>query len=131
MAFAISQCTQSQLLGQKSDLEMEMTFITNELMYLSMQSQSIVERQTREGQRYMSQHQDAEGQVDISVIEYVNSDAFNNKYQAMLAAIQTKEQQLDMRKQQIETKQKTIAAQEDGWQKLTDKHIQTTYKYGQ
>lgn len=127
---AVPQVTQMSIIMQKSDAEMEMTFLMNELAALAMQSQTIVEEQNREGQRYMSQHKDAEGQVDISAIEYVNSDAFNNKYKMMLSAIDTKERELDTRKQQTETKQKMLAAQEDGWQKTADKNIQNTYKYG-
>ena len=122
MAFAIAQCTQTNLLATKSDLEMEMTFLTQELMQLSMQSQ--------EGQYYMSQHTDEEGVVDTAAIEYVNSDAFNKKYDALLAEIQAKEQKLQVRKQQIELKQQSISAQEDSWQKLGDKHIQNDFKYG-
>lgn len=131
MAFAISQCTQTNLLSQRSDLEMQMTFLTNSLMQLAMQSQGIVEEQARQGQFYMMNHPDTEGQVDFSAIEYVNSAAFNNKYDSQMAAIQAKEQKLNMQKQQLETKQKAITAQEDGWQKLTDKNIQSGFKYCQ
>ncbi len=130
MPFAISQCTELNLLSRRSDVELELTFITNELSYMAMQSQSIVEKQAREGQIYMSQHVDEEGQVDISAIEYVNSEAFNSKYQAQLSAIQTKEQKLELRKTQLETEQKTISTQQDGWEKNTDKNIQSGFKYG-
>lgn len=130
MAFAIAQCTQSQLMSTKSDLEMEMTFLTQELMMLSMQSQAIVEQQNQEGQYYMSQHKDEEGTVDVSAIEYVNSDAFNKKFEALLSEIQAKEQKLQVRKQLIETKQQAISAQEESWQKLGDKNIQNGFKYG-
>lgn len=130
MAFAIAQCTQTNLLATKSDLEMEMTFLTQELMQLSMQSQAIIEQQSQEGQYYMSQHTDEEGVVDTAAIEYVNSDAFNKKYDALLAEIQAKEQKLQVRKQQIELKQQSISAQEDSWQKLGAKHIQNDFKYG-
>ena len=130
MAFAVAQCTQTNLMSTKSDLGMEMTFLTQELMQLSMQSQAIVEQQSREGQFYMSQHTDQEGQVDISAIEYVNSDAFNKKFDALLAEIHAKEQKLQLQKQQIEIRQQAISAQEDSWQKLGDKHIQNDFKYG-
>ena len=130
MAFAIAQCTETNLLATKSDLEMEMTFLTQELMQLSMQSQAIVEQQSQEGQYYMSQHVDEEGQVDTAAIEYVNSDAFNKKFDALLAEIQAKEQKLQLQKQQIETRQQAISAQEDSWQKLGDKNIQHGFKYG-
>ena len=130
MAFAIAQCTQSNLLAQKADLEMEMTFLTQELMQLSMQSQAIVEQQSREGQYYMSQHMDEEGSVDISAIEYVNSDAFNKKFDALLAEIQAIEHQLQTRKELLETTQQAMSAQEESWLKLVDKNIQNGFKYG-
>lgn len=130
MPFAISQCTELNLLSQRSDVELELTFITTELSYMSLQTQSVVEQQAREGQIYMSQHKDEEGAVDISAIEYVNSEAFNSKYTAQLASIQSKEQRLELRKTQLETKQKTISTQQDGWEKNTDKNIQSGFKYG-
>jgi len=59
-----------------------------------MKQQSIVEEQMQAGQIYMEQHKDEDGAVDQSAIEYVNSSAFNAKYNAMLQQIQVKKQTL-------------------------------------
>lgn len=130
MPFAISQCTEMNLMSQVSDVELELTFITNNLMQMAMQQQGVTEQQSREGQAYMSQHKDEEGKVDQSAIEYVNSAAFQNKYDSMLAGIHAREQVLNTRKTQLETKQKMLSTQQDGWSKLTDKNIQQGFKYG-
>lgn len=130
MGFAISQLTAQMVQDVKSNCEYQLTLITNSLQKLSMQSQEIIERQSREGQIYMNNHKDTEGGVDISAVEYVNSSAFNAKFEAILKGIQVKEQQLDIQKQQLETKQKMYATQQEGWEKNTDKNVSDMFKYG-
>ena len=117
MGFAISQLTTMMVQNVQSDCEYQLTQIMNTLQSLSMKQQSIVEEQMQAGQIYMEQHKDEDGAVDQSAIEYVNSSAFNAKYNAMLQQIQVKEQALDIQKQQIETKQKMYSSQVDGWEK--------------
>lgn len=131
MGFAVAQLTTQMVQNVKSDCEYQLTMITNSIQRLAMESQSIVERQMRDGQNYMSNHPDTEGAVDTSAIEYVNSSVFNAKYQAMLQRIQVKEQQLNIQKQQLETKQKMYSSQEDGWEKAIDKGISGAFKYFQ
>ena len=130
MGFAISQLTTMMVQNVKSDCEYQLTQIMNTLQSLSMKQQSIVEEQMQAGQIYMEQHKDEDGAVDQSAIEYVNSSAFNAKYNAMLQQIQVKEQALDIQKQQIETKQKMYSSQVDGWEKNTTSNIEKTFKYG-
>lgn len=131
MGFAISQLTTQMVMDVKSDLEYQLTLITNSLQQLSMQSQSIVQKQASMGQLYMSQHKDEDGSVDISAIEYVNSSAFTSQFNAQLKQIQCKEQTLNIRKQQTETRQKMYSTQQEGWEKNIDKNISATFKYGQ
>ncbi len=131
MGLAIAQLTTQMVQDVKSDLEYELTLITNSLQRLSMESQTIVEKQMRDGQIYMANHPDTEGAVDTSAVEYVNSTAFNAKYQAMLQQIQTKEMGLNIQKQQIETRQKMYATQLEGWEKGIDKGISSIFKYFQ
>ena len=130
MGFAIAQLTTQMTQDVKSDLEYELTLITNSLQALARDSQSIVEKQMRDGQIYMAQHKDEEGQVDTSAIEYVNSTAFNMKYQAKLQEIQAKEQSLNIQKQQIETRQKMYATQQEGWEKVVDNNVNKMFQYG-
>ena len=130
MGFAISQLTTMMVQNVQSDCEYQLTQIMNTLQSLSMKQQSIVEEHMQAGQIYMEQHKDEDGAVDQSAIEYVNSSAFNAKYNAMLQQIQVKEQALDIQKQQIETKQKMYSSQVDGWEKNTTSNIEKTFKYG-
>ena len=130
MGFAISQLTTMMVQNVQSDCEYQLTQIMNTLQSLSMKQQSIVEEQMQAVQIYMEQHKDEDGAVDQSAIEYVNSSAFNAKYNAMLQQIQVKEQALDIQKQQIETKQKMYSSQVDGWEKNTTSNIEKTFKYG-
>ena len=130
MGFAISQLTTMMVQNVQSDCEYQLTQIMNTLQSLSMKQQSIVEEQMQAGQIYMEQRKDEDGAVDQSAIEYVNSSAFNAKYNAMLQQIQVKEQALDIQKQQIETKQKMYSSQVDGWEKNTTSNIEKTFKYG-
>ena len=130
MGFAISQLTTMMVQNVQSDCEYQLTQIMNTLQSLSMKQQSFVEEQMQAGQIYMEQHKDEDGAVDQSAIEYVNSSAFNAKYNAMLQQIQVKEQALDIQKQQIETKQKMYSSQVDGWEKNTTSNIEKTFKYG-
>lgn len=130
MGFAVSQLTTMMVKNVQSDCEFQLTQIMNTLQSLAMKQQSIVEEQMQAGQIYMEQHKDEDGAVDQSAIEYVNSSAFNAKYNAMLQQIQVKEQALDIQKQQIETKQKMYSSQVDGWEKNTTSNIEKTFKYG-
>lgn len=130
MGFAVSQLTTMMVKNVQSDCEYQLTQLMNTLQSLSMKQQSVLEEQMQAGQVYMAQHKDEDGSVDQSAIEYVNSDAFNAKYNAMLKQLQVKEQAIDVQKQQIETKQKMYATQVDGWEKNTQSNIEKTFKYG-
>lgn len=130
MGFAVSQLTTMMVKNVQSDCEYQLTQLMNTLQSLSMKQQSVIEEQMQAGQVYMAQHKDEDGAVDQSAIEYVNSDAFNAKYNAMLKQLQVKEQAIDVQKQQIETKQKMYATQVDGWEKNTQSNIEKTFKYG-
>lgn len=130
MGFAVSQPTTMMVKNVQSDCEYQLTQLMNTLQSLSMKQQSVIEEQMQAGQVYMAQHKDEDGAVDQSAIEYVNSDAFNAKYNAMLKQLQVKEQAIDVQKQQIETKQKMYATQVDGWEKNTQSNIEKTFKYG-
>ncbi len=131
MGFAISQLTTMMTQDVKSDCEYQLTLITNQLTALARQSQSIVESQSAIGQAYMAEHTDEEGVIDTSAIEYVNSSAFNAKFEAQLKAIQAKELTLNVQKQQLETKQKMYSSQQESWEKCIDKNVTNTFKYGQ
>ena len=129
MGFVISNLTTMMTQDMKSNCEYQLQLISNMLIDLARQSQQVVETQTAMGQAYMEAHKDEEGQIDASAIEWVNSSAFNAKYQAQLRAIQAKEQTLEVQKTQLETKQKMYANQEESWEKSIDKNV-STFKYG-
>ena len=130
MGFAVSALATQTMMNVQSDCEYQLTRITNTLSKLAMEEQSIVEQQMYAGQIYMAQNTDEEGQPTDAAIEYVNSTAFNAVFNAKLKEIQTKEQQLDLQKQQIETRQKMYSTQRDGWEKNTTSNIEKTFKYG-
>ena len=129
MGFVISNLTTMMTQDMKSNCEYQLQLISNMLIDLARQSQQVVETQSAMGQAYMEAHKDEEGQIDASAIEWVNSSAFNAKYQAQLRAIQAKEQTLEVQKTQLETKQKMYANQEESWEKSIDKNV-STFKYG-
>ena len=131
MGFVISNLTTMMTQDVKSNCEYELQLITNSLTALARQSQQIVETQSKMGQAYMEQHKDEEGQIDASAIEWVNSTAFNAKYEAQLKAIQAKEQVLNTQKTQLETKQKMYSSQQESWEKTIDKNVTSTFKYFQ
>ncbi len=126
MGFAVSQLTSMTIIEQKANLESRIMRITNQLMDLARKSADITNKQQVEAQNYINQDDDP-----VAAIEYVNSDAFQSKYQAQLAHIHVKEQQLDVEKQQAETQQKMLATQQDGWQKLTENNIKDGFTYAQ
>ena len=130
MGFVISNLTTMMTQDMKSNCEYQLQLISNMLIDLARQSQQVVETQSAMGQAYMEAHKDEEGQIDASAIEWVNSSAFNAKYQAQLRAIQAKEQTLEVQKTQLETKQKMYANQEESWEKSIDKNVTSTFKYG-
>ena len=129
MGFVISNLTTMMTQDMKSNCEYQLQLISNMLIDLARQSQQVVETQSAMGQAYMEAHKDEEGQIDASAIEWVNSSAFNAKYQAQLRAIQAKEQTLEVQKTQLETKQKMYSNQEESWEKSIDKNV-STFKYG-
>ena len=124
MGFAVSQLTSQSIICIKADLESRIMSITNELMTLARESADITNKQQLEAQNYINQDDDP-----VAAVEYVNSDAFQSKYQAQLARINVKEQQLNVEIQQAETKQKMLATQQDGWQKLTENNIKDGFTY--
>ena len=95
-----------------------------DMLTAARKSEDITTKQQVEAQRYINQDEDP-----VAAIEYVNSEAFQMKYQAQLAQIQVKEQQLNIEKQQAETKQKMFATQQDGWEKLTENNIKKGFQY--
>lgn len=127
MGFVISLISATQTRESTSNAEFDLTMIMNELTALSRQSQTVIEEQQAMGQAYMQAHLDEEGQVDISAIEYVNSAAFNARFEAKLRAIQTKEQQLNLQKIQIENRQKQNSNLNESWKKSVEKNIQGTF----
>ena len=129
MGFVISQLSALQTKESTSNAEYQLTLIMNELSALSRQSQAVVEEQQALGQAYMQNHLDEEGQVDATAIEYVNSTAFNARFEAKLRAIQAKEQQLNVQKIQVENRQKQNSNLNDSWKKSLDKNIQSTFAY--
>ena len=129
MGFVISQLSALQTKESTSIAEYQLTMIMNELTSLARQSQAVIEEQHAMGQAYMQAHLDEEGQVDISAIEYVNSTAFNSRFEAKLKALQTKEQQLNLQKIQIENRQKQNSNLNESWKKSVDKNIQNTFAY--
>lgn len=131
MGFVISNLTTMMTQDVKSNCEYQLQLITNMLTSLARQSQQVVESQNVMGQAYMAEHTDEEGQIDASAIEWVNSTAFNAKFEAKLREIQAKEQALEVQKAQLETKQKMYANQQDGWKKSIDKSVTNTFKYFQ
>lgn len=124
MGFAVSETTSMTIIYQKADLEYRITQLTNELTQLSRKSQDIVNKQQAEAQKWIAHDEDP-----IAGIEYVNSSAFQLKYQALLARIQAREQAVTVEKQQAETKQKMLASQEDGWSKLTENSIKKGFTH--
>lgn len=130
MGFAISALATQTTMNVQSDCEYALTRITNTLMRLAMEEQSIVEQQTNASQTYLAQYTDEEGEPTEAAIEYVNSTAFNAIFNAKLKEIQTKEQQLDLQKQQIETRQKMYSTNREGWEKNTTSNIEKSFKYG-
>lgn len=130
MGFAISALATQTTMNVQSDCEYALTQITNTLMRLAMEEQSIVEQQTNASQTYMAANTDEEGEPTEAAIEYVNSTAFNAIFNAKLKEIQTKEQQLDLQKQQIETRQKMYSTNREGWEKNTTSNIEKSFKYG-
>ncbi len=129
MGFVISQLSALQTKESTSNAEYQLTLIMNELSALSRQSQAVVEEQQALGQAYMQNHLDEEGQVDASAIEYVNSTAFNARFEAKLKAIQAKEQQLNIQKIQVENRQKQNSNLNESWKKSVEKNIQNTFAY--
>ncbi len=130
MGFAVSALATQTTMNVQSDCEYLLTRITNTLSRLAMESQSIVEQQMAAGQAYMAAHTDEEGEPTQEAIEWVNSTAFNAIFNAKLKEIQTKEQQLNIQKQQIETNQKMNSTLKESWEKSVQSNIEKTFKYG-
>lgn len=130
MGFCISQLTTQMVMNVQSDCEFELTRITNTLSRLASEDQSIIEQQMMASESYLAQHQDEEGEPTQQAIEWVNSTAFNARFNAKLKEIQVKEQQLDLQKQQIETRQKMYSTQRESWEKNTQSNVEKMFKYG-
>lgn len=128
MGFVVSEITSIMTQNVQADCEYLLTIISNTLMSLSSKEQALVEEQAAAGQIYMLQHTDPDGVVDQSAIEYVNSEAFNARWTSLIKRIQVQEQQLELQKSQIETRQKMFATQAEGWEKNTNSDIEKTFK---
>jgi len=130
MGFAISNLASNNLRMVQENVEYQLSLILNTLQRLSMQSASITEQQSYESQAYLAQFTDEEGYVDQAAIEYVNSEAFNSKYNAQLRKIQAKEKILNGEKLRLETRQRTSSTERESWEKNTTSCIEKTFKYG-
>ena len=130
MGFAISQTAVHNLMEIQSNCEYQIQLIANSLQALAMHSASVVQQQNAASQAYLAQHTDEEGEIDMSAIEYVNSEAFNSKFNAQLKAIQAKEQIMNIQKIQLETRQKTAATEVESWEKNKNNSIEKFFKYG-
>ena len=130
MGFAISLLTVMQTKDRASSQQYILSLYTNQLTMLAMQGQAVVQEQSAAGQAYMEAHKDAEGEVDITAIEYVNSSAFNAKFEARLREIKAKEQALMVLKNQAEREIAACNATEESFDKTLDKGISSTFGYG-
>lgn len=129
MGLAISQLTSQNLMNVQSDCEYQLTLIMNTLQRLANEQAAITTEQMTASQTYLAQFDKDSEEYDVA-IEWVNSEAFNARFNAKLAEIQAKEQQLDIQKQQVETRQKMASNQRDGWEKNTTSCIEKMFKYG-
>lgn len=129
MGFAISQITEQNVMNIQSDCEYQLTLIMNTLQRMTSEQAAITQEQMTASQAYLEQHKDEEGVISQDAINWVNSDAFNAKFNAKLKQIQAKEQILDIQKQQLETRQKMASNQKDGWNKNKNSNIEKTFKY--
>lgn len=129
MGFAISQLTEQNMISVQSDCEYQLTLIMNTLQRMTCEQAAITQEQMTASQTYLEAHKDEEGVISQDAIDWVNSDAFNARFNKKLKEIQVKEQLLDIRKQQLETKQKMASNQRDGWNKNKNSCIEKTFKY--
>lgn len=129
MGLAISQLTSQNLMNVQSDCEYQLTLIMNTLQRLANEQAAITTEQMTASQTYLAQFDKDSDEYDVA-IEWVNSETFNARFNAKLAEIQAKEQQLDIQKQQVETRQKMVSNQRDGWEKNTTSCIEKMFKYG-
>lgn len=129
MGFVISQLSEQNMMSIQSDCEYQMTLIMNTLSRMTSEEATVTQEQMTASQTYLEAHKDEEGVIDQTAIDYVNSDAFNAKWNAKLRQIQAKEQILEQQKQQIETKQKMASNQVDGWNKNKNSNIEKFFKY--
>ena len=118
------------VMDQKSNYELQLTNITNVLQRLAMQSSDILTRQSAEMQAYLDAHKDEEGYPDEAAIQYVNSDAFNTKFQQQLRQIQVKEQQYNTMKEQTQLRYNSANALQESWEKKIDQD-EKFFKYMQ
>lgn len=128
MGFAISQLTEQNVMHIQSDCEYQLTLVMNTLQRMTCEQAAVTQEQMTASQTYLEAHKDEEGVIDQAAIEYVNSAAFNARFTKKLKEIQVKEQILDLRKQQLETKQKMASNQRDGWNKNKNSCIEKTFK---
>lgn len=129
MGLAISQLTTQNLMNVQSDCEYQLTLILNTLQRLANEEAAITTEQMTASQSYLAQFDKDSDAYDVA-IEWVNGATFNARFNAKLAEIQAKEQQLDIQKQQIETRQKMVSNQRDGWEKNTTSSTEKMFKYG-
>ena len=130
MGFAIPLLTVMQTGDRVSTQQHLLAMYSIQLSGLARQSQTVLEEQAAAGQAYMAAHKDAEGEVDISAIEYVNSAAFNAKFEARLRDIQAKEQALTLLKNRAEKEIAACNATKESFDKTLDKGISNLFGYG-
>ncbi len=110
---------------QISDCEFSAVENANTHLAVAREMETVRNDQNAEGQAYMKQHMDDEGVTSptMEMIEYVNSNHFNAKYDAIISALSTKEKTLDREKTQIETKHTNLSARRESLQKELDKDV--------
>ncbi len=129
MGFAVSQLTEQNMINIQSDCEYQLTLIMNTLQRMTSEQAAITQEQMTASQAYLQAHKDEEGVISQEAIDWVNSDAFNARFNTKLKIIQAKEQILNVQKQQLETKQKMASNQRDGWNKNKTSCIEKFFKY--
>lgn len=123
MGFAIELTNVMSAQEGLSNAQYELMMYSSELTQLTIKTQAIVEEQSAAGQAYMAEHKDQEGEVDISAIEYVNSSAFNSRWDSQLKALQAKEQLLTMRKEEAQRRVNTFNTLLESWKKGLDSGV--------
>lgn len=129
MGLAIQETMIYNMMDVKSNAELQLQNIMTSLQRLAMSSSDIATRQSAEMQAYIAANKDEEGYPEQSAIDYVNSAAFNAKYEKQLKMIQVKENEYEMMKKQTELRLNNATAAIESWKKADG--IKSFFKYFQ